>query len=273
MAPRWPACGRRCSGVRRRNTGLSNTVSARVDSAARPKISGMNKKDGDPSIERYGQPSNGSERLRHIPFDPRRLDFVVEPGDLLQRAGGEQPDRVALTSLHTVQKYLDIAGRAFDKTDPITVGEPIVKISVRLVTEAIQAREELAVQNDPQFPGQLPPVWRLEPGLQIFGGAIEVLLFSSRDQADHCPVWGAAPQGILDGLLLLRGCTLRTLRLRGLGFHSLKQKQTEQNQAGVECLRHGPFDHEWHSRHLAIRITSGCPPSRSEARPSGAATT
>ena len=107
----------------------------------------------------------------------------------------------ALTSLHTVQKHLDIAGRAFDKTDTITVGEPIVKISVRLVADAIQAREQLAVQNDPQFPGQLPPVWRLEPGLQVFGGAIEVLLFSSHDQTDHCPVWSTAPQGILDRLL------------------------------------------------------------------------
>ena len=114
------------------------------------------KKDGDPSIEWYGQPSNGSEPLRHIPFDPRRLDFIIEPGDLLQHAGGEQPNGVALTSLHTVQKYLDIAGRAFDKTDTITVGEPIVKISVRLVTEAIQAREELAVQNDATVSGPAP---------------------------------------------------------------------------------------------------------------------
>ena len=61
-----------------------------------------------------------------------------------------------MTSLHTVQKHLDIAGRAFDKTNPITVGEPIGKISVRLVTEAIQAREELAVQNDTTVSGPTP---------------------------------------------------------------------------------------------------------------------
>ena len=209
-----------------------------MDSAARPKTSGMNEKEGDPSIEWQGQPSNGSEPLRQIPFDPRRLDFIIEARDLLQRAGGEQPDGVALTSLHTVQKHLDIAGRAFDQTDAIAVGEPIVKISVRLSAELIQAREQLAVQNDPQFPGQLPPVWRLEPGLQIFGGAIEVLLFGSRDQADHCPVRGTAPQGILDRLFLLRGCTLRTSAVRGLGFHSLKKNQAEQNQRTAECFLH-----------------------------------
>jgi hypothetical protein len=123
-----------------------------------------------------------------------------------------------------------------------SVDKPIVKISVRVGAEAIQAREQLAVQNDPQFPGQLPSLRGREPGLQVFGGAIEVVLFGSHDQADHCSAWRLAPQGILDGLFLLSGRTLRALCLRGLRFHALKQKQTEQNQRGVECLRHGPFD-------------------------------
>ena len=47
---------------------------------------GDEEKEGNPSIERYRQPLSGSERLRHIPFEPRRLEFIIEPGDLLQRA-------------------------------------------------------------------------------------------------------------------------------------------------------------------------------------------
>ncbi len=51
-------------------------------------------------------------------------------------------------------------------------------------------------------------------------------------------MWGTAPQRILDGRFLFRGCTLRTLRLRGLGFQSLKQNQAEYNQKAAEDLLH-----------------------------------
>jgi hypothetical protein len=119
---------------------------------------GDEQKDGNPLIERQGQPSSGSERLWHMPFDPRGMDFIIEPRNFLQHAGGEQPDWVGLTSLDTVQKHLDVAGRAFDKTDAVTVDEPIVTIAIRFFTEATETREEPAVQNDTQFLSELPPV-------------------------------------------------------------------------------------------------------------------
>ena len=91
------------------------------------------------------------------------------------------------------------------------------------------------MEQDTQFPGQFPPLWKLEPGVQIFGGAIEIL-FSGRDETNDRPVWRTSPEGILDGRLLLRAGILRTRCLQGPGFHSRKQKQTEQNKAGLEWL-------------------------------------
>ena len=61
-------------------------------------------------------------------FRPRRLHLSIEPRNLRKHVGGEQPNGVALTPLQTVQKYFDIAGRAFDNTYSITEGEPIGKI-------------------------------------------------------------------------------------------------------------------------------------------------
>jgi hypothetical protein len=59
--------------------------------------------------------------------------------------------------LYAVQEYFHAAGRTFHDADRIAIGEPIASVAVRLVTEAIEAREELAVENGTQLPGQLPP--------------------------------------------------------------------------------------------------------------------
>ena len=77
----------------------------------------------------------------------------------------------------------------------------------------------LRSRTTPQLPGQLPSIWRTQPGLQIFGGAIEVLLFNSRDQTDDGPVWGACAPVNPRRAALVEWPHLRWLRLPGLDVH------------------------------------------------------